>query len=239
MKYVRKFVKPAILCLCVVVVGYAFITMQGRRNTVRYEDHKQDVVATIDGKDMLFEDLAFYILYEERIVEEQARIYNPDSTKDYWNMYRNETFIQKEVKDVILNMAIHDWIMYDLAVQDNMDTLSEKENQYLEYTRIDFWEDLLDIQRQRLPASEETINSQMDKAAVAEKYQNYLGITQGPSVAAYKYDGYNYEQMLESHSIVINDDLWERFVVGDISLYHEKANFINGLTDEEKKEDKE
>ncbi len=232
---IKRLAKPIVLILCVVVVVYALISAEGGRGPIDYSEHLSDVAVTIDSEDVTFEDLAFYILYEERKVEEQARIYNPDSTKDYWNLHTNDTFIQLEAKDVVMGMAIHDHLFYQLAVAEGLDTLTESEEDELEFSITDFWEDLLDVQWEKLPCDEETINNQIRIAAVAEKYQNILAKEKGPSQAAYKYDGYYYSLIRDEHLIKINKKLWDKFVLGDVTLVHTHMNFINGLTDEDKK----
>lgn len=235
----KKLVKPIVLIVCVAVVVYALLTMGEGRGHLDYNAHLDDVAVNIDGEDVTFRDLAFYILYEERKVEEQAKVYNHDYTKDYWNLYTNETFIQSASKDVVINMAIHDHLFYQLAVAEGLDVLSASEEDELAFAITDFWEDLLDIQWEKLPCDEETINNQIRIAAIAEKYQNKLAAENGPSQAAYKYDGYYYEQIRDAHTIKINNKLWDRFVLGDITLKHSKINYINGLTDADKEKIKE
>jgi len=232
---INKLVKPIVLILCVAVMVYALLTMGNNRAKLNYQEHLEDTAVTVDSEEITFQDLAFYILYEEGKIEEQARIYNPDYTKDYWNLHTNDTFIQLEAKEVVLGMAVHDHLFYQMAVAEGMDTLTDEEEQELEYRITDFWEDLLDIQWEKLPCSEETINEQIRLAAIAEKYQNYLAEELGPSQAAYKYDGYYYQQIMEQHQVKTNDKLWDRLVLGDITLSHGKLNYINGLTDEDKK----
>ncbi|WP_044936273.1 hypothetical protein [Pseudobutyrivibrio sp. LB2011] len=232
---INKLVKPIVLILCVAVMVYALLTMGNNRAKLDYQEHLEDTAVTVDSEEITFQDLAFYILYEEGKIEEQARIYNPDYTKDYWNLHTNDTFIQLEAKEVVLGMAVHDHLFYQMAVAEGMDTLTDEEEQELEYRITDFWEDLLDIQWEKLPCSEETINEQIRLAAIAEKYQNYLAEELGPSQAAYKYDGYYYQQIMEQHQVKTNDKLWDRLVLGDITLSHSKLNYINGLTDEDKK----
>ena len=232
---INKLVKPIVLILCVAVMVYALLTMGNNRAKLNYQEHLEDTAVTVDSEEITFQDLAFYILYEEGKIEEQARIYNPAYTKDYWNLHTNDTFIQLEAKEVVLGMAVHDHPFYQMAVAEGMDTLTEEEEQELEYRMTDFWEDLLDIQWEKLPCSEETINEQIRLAAIAEKYQNYLAEELGPSQAAYKYDGYYYQQIMEQHQVKTNDKLWDRLVLGDITLSHGKLNYINGLTDEDKK----
>ncbi|SET41691.1 hypothetical protein SAMN02910413_0098 [Pseudobutyrivibrio sp. C4] len=234
---INKLVKPIVLILCVAVMVYALLTMGNNRAKLDYQEHLEDTAVTVDSEEITFQDLAFYILYEEGKIEEQARIYNPDYTKDYWNLHTNDTFIQLEAKEVVLGMAVHDHLFYQMAVAEGMDTLTDEEEQELEYRITDFWEDLLDIQWEKLPCSEETINEQIRLAAIAEKYQNYLAEELGPSQAAYKYDGYYYQQIMEQHQVKTNDKLWDRLVLGDITLSHSKLNYINGLTDEDKKKE--
>ena len=234
---INKLVKPIVLILCVAVMVYALLTMGNNRAKLDYQEHLGDTAVTVDSEEITFQDLAFYILYEEGKIEEQARIYNPDYTKDYWNLHTNDTFIQLEAKEVVLGMAVHDHLFYQMAVAEGMDTLTDEEEQKLEYRITDFWEDLLDIQWEKLPCSEETINEQIRLAAIAEKYQNYLAEEFGPSQAAYKYDGYYYQQIMEQHQVKTNDKLWDRLVLGDITLSHGKLNYINGLTDEDKKKE--
>ena len=234
---INKLVKPIVLILCVAVMVYALLTMGNNRAKLDYQEHLGDTAVTVDSEEITFQDLAFYILYEEGKIEEQARIYNPDYTKDYWNLHTNDTFIQLEAKEVVLGMAVHDHLFYQMAVAEGMDTLTDEEEQKLEYRITDFWEDLLDIQWEKLPCSEETINEQIRLAAIAEKYQNYLAEELGPSQAAYKYDGYYYQQIMEQHQVKTNDKLWDRLVLGDITLSHSKLNYINGLTDEDKKKE--
>jgi len=234
---INKLVKPIVLILCVAVMVYALLTMGNNRAKLDYQEHLEDTAVTVDSEEITFQDLAFYILYEEGKIEEQARIYNPDYTKDYWNLHTNDTFIQLEAKEVVLGMAVHDHLFYQMAVAEGMDTLTDEEEQELEYRITDFWEDLLDIQWEKLPCSEETINEQIRLAAIAEKYQNYLAEELGPSQAAYKYDGYYYQQIMEQHQVKTNDKLWDRLVLGDITLSHGKLNYINGLTDEDKKKE--
>ena len=236
---IQKLLKPAVFVLCIGVVVYALLTMGTGRGPLDYNAHLQDTAVTVDSEAVTFEDLAFYILFEERKVEEQARIYNHDYSKDYWNLHTNDTFIQSEAKEVVMGMAIHDHLLYQLAVNEGMDSLTEEEEQALSGSTTDFWEDMLDIQWEKLPCDEQTINEQIRIAAVAEKYQKYLADEYGPSEAAYKYDGYYYEQLLKEHDVDINDKLWDKLVMGDITLQHTKINYINGLTDEDKKKSEE
>lgn len=235
---IQKLLKPMVLLICVGVMLYAFLTMGTGRGPLDYSEHLEDTAFTVDEEDVTFEDLAFYILFEERKIEEQARIYNKDYTKDYWNIHTNDKFIQSEAKSVVLGMAIHDHLFYQLAVAEGMDDLTEAEEKELSGSISDFWEDMLDMQWEKLPCDEQTINNQLRIAAIAEKYGNHLAQKENTSTAAYKYDGYYYSLIKDEHDVKINKKLWNKLVLGDITLTHSKLNYINGLTDEDKKKSK-
>ena len=236
---IKKFIKPTVLAICVAVMAYVLLTMTNSRDPLDYSKHLDDVAFWVDDNPVTFKDLAVYILFEERKIEEQARIYNKDYTKDYWNLHTDGKFIQTEAKDVVFGMAVHDELFYQMAVAEGMDELYEFDRDNLEYGTNDFWEDMLDVQWEHLPCDEETINQQIKKTAIAEKYQRQLAEELGPSEAAYKYDGYYYQQMLKEHKVKVNKKLWDRFVMGNNTLEHKKLNYINGLTDEDKEKDKE
>ena len=128
---IDKLVKPIVLILCVAVMVYALLTMGNNRAKLDYQEHLGDTAVTVDSEEIIFQDLAFYILYEEGKIEEQARIYNPDYTKDYWNLHTNDTFIQLEAKEVVLGMAVHDHLFYQMAVAEGMIPLQMRKSKSL------------------------------------------------------------------------------------------------------------
>jgi len=140
---------------------------------------------------------------------------------------------------VVMGMAIHDHLLYQLAVSEGMDKLTAGEEDELQFAITDFWEDMLDQQWEHMPCDKAIIEDQLRVVAIAEKYQNHLAKEQGPSQAAYKYDGYYYSLIRDEHKITINKKLWNRFVLGDITLKHTKINYINGLTDADKKKEED
>ncbi len=223
-----KIIKFTLLAVMVfIIVFFGFRGYQGRQK-LEYSNSLNETVATVNGKDITFEDLAFYILYIENTVESQAKIYNAESTKDYWNLHINGKFIEQEAKDNVLDMAIHDRFFYELALENAM-ILDADEKALLKDRTADFWEDLFEEQLKRCPVDKSVIDSQLEIVALAEKYQNMLGETKGPSVAAYKYDGYYYQKMLEDADLKINKKLWSRFDIGEVTISHDKVNYVNGV----------
>ena len=101
---------------------------------------------------MTLKDIAFYVAYEEKTVQEQAILYNPDNPRQYWNVYTDGQFVKLTAKQAALDMAVHDEIFYQMAVAEGM-KLDVTEQEYLENDESDFWSDLTDWQREQLGIS--------------------------------------------------------------------------------------
>ena len=231
----RKLITILVIIVIVIAVVIVCVRAFKNREAVAFSEHLDDVAATINGESLLYRDLSFYVLYEEMQGEKEARVYNPESSKDWWNSYVNGKFVSVTARETAMDMAVHDRIMYDLAKKDNITLTSEEENQ-VAMTQSDFWEDLFDEQKKNLPVSKEEINEQIKRIAIGEKYQNKLAEEKGVNSFEYNYDGYLYKQMLDSDYKVKIDDNYDKLVFGEITIHHDKVNFINGLTDEKKEE---
>lgn len=225
----------------IVILGVvAFGVYKGYKSKERFvfSEHLNDAAATINGETLTYKDLSFYVLYEELKVENEAKVYNPESTKDWWNTHINGEFISVSARNTAMNMAIHDKIMYDLAKKNNI-SLSEEDKVQLTHRQTDFWEDLLDEQRERLPASKEFINETMEHIALGEKYQAILAQEKGVNAFEYGYDGYEYGQMLKNDYKVEIDDNYKKLEFGEITIHHDKVNYVNGVNLDNMKESKE
>ncbi len=224
MKKIGKFLLIGALCAFFLVLGY-FIWQD--KKDVAFKDVLEENIFTLNGEETTFQELGFYVLYEEGEIEKQAMIYNPESTKDYWNLHIDGVFIQTRAKEVILQMAIHDALMYQLAEKNGVKLTAKQENA-LRNTSSDFYMDLLDEQKEHMPVDEEYVTEALRRIAIGEAYQEQLVKKDGCSEAGYEWEGANYEKLLKKQELTINEKLWDKILVGDISLRHDRPNFING-----------
>lgn len=216
------------------IIGFILVTVLAgyeRYVTSQFIDMKRDgkkAVATVDGHAIRVKDLSYYTLLEERVVEKQAMIYNPDSTKDYWNIRMDGKIMSTLVKRTILGNTIHDYLFYEEAKKADI-TLTAEEQEYLKNAQTDFWEDLLDQQWERLPASEDYINEQIRRAAIVQKYQRQLANEMGVTEASLNWDGYEYSKILKKHSVRNHKKVLDRLRVSELTIHHDTFNIINGL----------
>lgn len=227
-----KIRKIAILAVLIVLVGLGFFYHYESRQPLNYQENLGETAVTVDGRELTLQDLAFYIVYEEGQIEQQAMIYNPDNTRDYWNLHVNGVFIQADAKNTVMKMAVHDEIFYQLAREKKLE-LTHQEEVQVENAITDFWMDLLDEQQDSIPVSDEVIHGTIKKIAYAQKYQEQLADENGAESASYSWDGYYYEQLLEKeHTVKIHKKIWDRLVMGGITLEHGAPNYVNGQSDQ-------
>lgn len=234
-KALKRITQAVLLALLAVVLLYGVYVSYLDHTKLDYLASLDKTAVTVDGEALVLSDLGFYVLYEERQIENKAEIYNAGSTKDFWNIHVNGIFIQAQAKKAALDMAVHDRIFYLKSASEGF-VLTAEEKRRLEDVRTDFWSDLYDEQKERLPGTYESINETMKEIALAQKYQAFLAQREGTSYAGFGYDGLDYKRLLkEEHEVKVNKRIWDRVVFGDITLKHDSVNYINGYEGEAKK----
>lgn len=215
MRTQRKFI---ITLLLIVAVVLAFAARDSRmRAEIIYAKALEEPVMTIDGKAVTLEEIAFYVAYEEKTVQNQALIYDSENPNLYWNVYDNGAFIGEMAKQAVLEMAAHDIIFYELACTEDI-VLTEEEETYYKNEAYDFCSDLEPEQLEALGVTEQVLYETMRQIAVANKYQNILCEVEGVAYEDYNFDGASYLTMKEAHEIVIHEDIWDRVDVGGVTL---------------------
>lgn len=213
----HRFRFTAVLLLIVVLMGG---TGAARRiDYLVYSDSLDETAVIVDGTELTLRDLAFYILYEENLVEEEAFIYDPSDLSRYWKIHTNGTYIRLEAKEAAMNMAVHDQIFYELAQKEGV-VLSEEEAAYAANTQADFWSDLKEGTLEKLGVSRQTLDESMGKIALAQKYQFLLAEINGVEASEYDVGGEKYQQLLKEHSYKIKADVWDRVHFGSITVDH-------------------
>ena len=221
-KKIDTVLRLAVIVTVIAALGVAVLLSHQNRQYLVYSENLDAVAVKVDVQELTLRDLAFYVLYEEQNVEEKALVYDAENTRAFWNVHTNQAFVQTDAKDAAMDMAVHDYLFYNAALENGL-ALNEEEKQALEQKRTDFWEDLYDVQKDNLPVDYEVINDSMRKIALAEKYQMLLATETGKTFAGYSYDGYDYEQWLKENDVKIkvNKKVWDRINFGNVTLVHD------------------
>jgi hypothetical protein len=190
-----------------------------RRDYLVYADSLDQEVVRVDDQPLTLRDMAFYVAYEEQLVEQEAKIYDLDDPSIYWKKRLGGQFIRVAAKQTAVDMAVHDEILYRQAVEEEL-ALDEEEQQELANSQYDFWSDLSEQQRAALGVSKEEMDEAVAKAALAQKQEWILAGMNGEEESAYEVEGDSYEEMKEEHQVVINDAVWDRIFFGEITTFH-------------------
>jgi len=206
--------------LVLLILGYIAWVLRGNRPIkIKFQDSLDETAVTVDGTDYKLREVAYYIAFEESLVEEQAKLYSADNTDAYWNLHTNGQFIRISARDAAADMAVHDLLFYQMAVQNGIE-LSEGERDILVMKQSDFWSDLSDHQRQVLDGLSDDIKTAMERAALAQKQQDISASLTGGDYEDYAVDGTAYKRLLQAHSCQVNEDIWEHLDFGNITLMH-------------------
>lgn len=215
----QKLQFTVVLLIFVIFLGVVAVRERMQRTDIEFPKALDTVVVAVDDKELLLKDLAFYIAYQEGKIEEEARVYNPEDTGEYWRLHTNDVFLREAGKQKVIDMAVHDEIFYQLALAEGVE-LTEEEEEHLANDQYDFWSDLEEDQREGLGVSEDVIKESMRKLALAEKYQSLLSAMYDSEMESYSIGGQAYERMLEEHTVTVDESIWDRVHFGGITLDH-------------------
>ncbi len=215
-KYVVTIV---LLVLTAVSGGYAYYHAKNHEKII-YSESLSMEAARVNDTVLTLQDMAFYVAYEEALVESQAQIYSPEDTNQYWNAHDKGGFVRIAARDAAIQMAIHDEIFYQMAVDEGIE-LSEEEENYLLNMQMDFWYDLIDEEKeQRLGVDREQIDASMRKVCIAKKYQDIYAAMNDRETEDYDFSEEGYKELLEENAYKIYEDVWERITFGNVTLKH-------------------
>jgi len=219
MKEKRRANTRAILTtVCIVLILINIINMRNQNfKSTKFPDIQDEWLVRVDDIEYTANDLAFYIAYEEGSVEEQAVLYNPKNPNEYWNVHTNGEFIRSSAKNTCMNMAVHDFVMYSLALDRGV-SLDEEEKEVAKNNATDFWDDLGEGRQPLLLISEEELEASVQMVALAEKMQKVLAEENSKSQITYAFDGMGYNELLEEHKVEINSEVWDKLSFGNITV---------------------
>lgn len=207
----------------IMAVAFAAHKQQLNRMDLVYAESLDKVALTVDGVELDLRDMAVYVAYQEKIVQQDAVVYDSEKPHKYWNAYTNQHFVRSVAENAVKDMAVHDEIFYQMAVAEGVE-LDATEEEYLANEIQDFLMDLSEEQRARLGVEEADIVTGMHKIALANKYQSIFAQMQNVEYAEYDYTGASYEELLAEHTIDENEKVWDRISVGNITVNYKNMN---------------
>ena len=136
-KKLDSILRVIIIFTVIAAIGVASLLSFQSRQYLIYSENLDAVAVKVDVQELTLRDLAFYVLYEEQNVEEKALVYDAKNSRAFWNIHTNQSFVQLSAKDAAMDMAVHDYLFYNAALENGL-ALSEDEKIALEQRRLPF-----------------------------------------------------------------------------------------------------
>jgi len=217
----KKFRVLWILVLAFVAMLYIANESRISRAEIIYPQSLDMIVASVEGVDITLRDFAVYVAHQERAVQDQALAYDEDDTRKYWNVRTDMGFVNQVARNEAMSMAIHDALFYQLSLNFDI-TFTDEEMQILENDVDDFWNDLVDEEKEkRLGITRQDVYNTMYKIACAQKCQMIYAKMHSVSYEDMDFYEEVFLSFLEDYKYEVDDSVLSRIDFGDVTLVHE------------------
>lgn len=218
---IKKYKITLILLIITIIMGGIAVENRVNREDIIYNESLSSVVAVVEDESITLREFAVYVAHQEAQVQEQAIIYDPEDTRKYWNVHTDGTYISHAARNEAMSMAIHDELFYQLAQEFDL-SFSEEEMQILENDVEDFWNDLVDEEKEkRLGITKEDVYNTMYKIAISQKSQMIYAKMNGVDYEDFDFYQEEFLAFLEDYKYKVDDKVLSRIDFGDVTLVHE------------------
>lgn len=213
----KKYLVTLVLFVVVLALG-AYSYKHGRgMKSIDYALSVDVEVARVNNTHLTLRDMAFYVAFEEAEVNKQALIYYPENPAKYWNVHTEGLYIRNAARNAAMQMAIHDELFYQMAVEEEL-SLNEEEEAILASAIEDRWADIKDVDADiKLGINKKDIERTVRKIALAEKMQACYAQLQHYDYEDWNYAADTYKAFLEKQDVRIEKELWKRVPFGNIT----------------------
>lgn len=218
---IKKFRVLWMFALVFAVLTFVANETRQSREDIVYAESLDMELAVVEDESITLRDFAIYVAHQEAEVQEQANVYDPENTREYWNVHTDGVYINQAARNEAMSMAIHDILFYQLSKELNV-TLTEDEIAVLNNDVDDFWFDLTDDKKEeKLGITKDDVYTSMEKIALAQKAQLICAGMDGVDYSDYDYYEEVFLDFLEDYEYNVNDRVLNRIDFGDVTLEHE------------------
>ena len=213
-----------ILTIAVCICAFMFIYYGNKGNEFQYNKHLEENVLTIENSDgseeaidVNLQEMAYYIINVEGDINDMACQYDSEHPDKYWLLRIEATYDMKDfAKDLAFDTCVRNNIYYAEAIKAGME-LTEEELKLASDDARTIMKNLSGKQMDMSDYSEEILYNLEKKLYLATKYVNTL-TENGYKIADLELNGEYYEELLATYSITINDEVWDKVVLGSLSI---------------------
>lgn len=226
-KGTKKGLIVMLLVFMIICVLIGFDAWMRRKNKFVYEECLDDIVVTVDGRDISLRELGYYVYYVETKIDKQARLYNPEDPLDYWNTYFNSGleggYISEMARDAVLGSCVCD-LIYEEMAKENGYELTQEEKKNAEALAEVFYNSMTEEQRVTTGLTPEIVTEvEMRRQLVVKFAKEYFEEIDFSGYEGYReelvsYAGdYYQKEILPAHEVKYEDKIVPELQIGRVT----------------------
>lgn len=203
----------AVLVILIIIVAGGFLG----RTLIESKEEKVVSILTVNDTEFFLQDLMYYIWDMEMKVNEMALSYDYADPSKFWNTYTNGRFTRLRAKDLVIENAIRDEVLYQEALKHNFSLEeSEKERVLERAEELNF--ELSEYQRDITRLTLEDFQKIVEKQALGEKYADFLVEVNGLIEKDILVEGEYFEKLKEEYQVEVQEEEWKLVEMGQVTL---------------------
>ena len=213
-----------VICIMLSILLFILIKYSTDKEEFVYNQHLDELAVTVkaaeDDKltvDIDMQEMAYYIINVEGNINQMAYQYRSSDLNAYWSLKIETTYTMRDyAKDWAMDSCVRDNVYYLEALKNNM-TLTEEEEKLASEDAQIIMKNLTGRQMDVSDFSQEVLYNIEKKIYLATKYVNFLN-EEGYTMEELELSGSYYEELLKSYETVVNDELWEKVKLGNLTV---------------------
>ena len=219
----NRLYRKVIIWVVALLMALTVASVRSVNKTIDFSAHLQDTIVTVDDEDVSLQQLSYYIMLCEAKFNAVASVYSPADTLAFWNLHANYTFIRTTAKESAMNTCVRDCIYMHEAGAAGM-KLDESDEQEIDDLLQDTLDGLSYKSRTVTRLNKESLRPILERVYLARKYANsiletgdFSEYSDSPAVSV-DIGGEYYESICSQHDVEINNKLWDKISLGNITI---------------------
>lgn len=223
-KWNNRITVVCILSIAICVCAFLFIYYGNKNEEYDYNEHLDEhVIKVSDDKGMVepivvnLQEMAYYIMNVEGDIQQMACQYDSEHPEKYWLIRIESTYDMKDyAKDLAYDSCVRDTIYYMEALKAGVELTKEEQELAANDAKI-IMENLTGKQMELSDYTQDVLYSLEKKLYLASKYVNTL-TEEGYKMEELELEGSYYKELVSSYNIEVNDEVWDKVVLGELSI---------------------
>lgn len=218
-----------LIAVMAIILAAGFLSVWYKQNhKFLYQDHLTETIMKVDEKEISVTELGYYIYTVEKLVDEQARLYNPENPYQYWNTHfsagLDSMFVSDMAEEKVYSACICDYIYESMALEAGYE-LTEEEEKEAEEKADELLQEMKPEQMEKTGLTLETVQEIEKRKKLVSKYAedyietiDFTGYSGRPEELISSGGDYFEKEILPQHRIWYNHKLKSEINIGTVTL---------------------